>query len=200
MSGFSDDHEIGMQVKAILRQLDNQPLAPSPYLKTRVLARWQEEENKRRANAVWWRRYALGVASLATAALVCLVIFHKGKTQPFQMMAHQPVAVRVDLKDIKKETVARATVELPKGVSFFSQRYPTVHGQRALDLQITNVAVLNRPLPIVIKAEETGIKEVHVRFFNKEDRLVGEKVVIIKFNSEDQKRSNRIKAREVMSS
>lgn len=163
------------QIKALLGRLrDTETAEPSPYLKTRVLARVREE--KRKASRV--RQWLWGFCGATATGAVAMIAWIQVSSPTFKAVAHQPVAVRVDMKDLGGKNIARATVELPEGVQFFSKKFPEIAAKTSLDLP---VAAAPHALPIVIQADEAGMKSVKVRFFNEENRFVAERVLKIQF-------------------
>lgn len=174
--------QLEMEVKTLLRGLRQEKLEPSPYLKTRVMAQVREASVPRLSLSALFRGVAVA-STLVIAAVVGLWQF-SSPDESFQASAHQPVAVRLDIKDLQNQKISRASVELPKGVQFFSKRFPKIQEQDVLQLSFNEEQANPMPaaLPIVIQAGEAGMKSVKVRFFNQDNRMVAEKTLKIRFN------------------
>jgi len=100
----------------------------------------------------------------------------------FRAAIDTPFVVRVDVEELKAYQIARAEIELPHGVFFYSQKYPEIQDQRSLALA-WNAEINNTQLPFIIRSSETGSKIVTVRFFDFEGRIVATRELKINFKS-----------------
>ncbi|MCM2321998.1 MAG: hypothetical protein NDJ90_01920 [Oligoflexia bacterium] len=173
------------EVRKLLSPLRDGVPEPSPFLKTRVLAELREQRRQRSVRSVWalWKP-ALGF-SAAAALMLVLWTGREARGPVFPATAGQPVAVKVDMKEWGGQKVASAKVELPRGVRFYSRSFPAIEQKSTLDLAWKEDGAPGA-LPIVVKADENGLKTVRVKFFDEGKKLVGERLLKIRFEQVDQ--------------
>ncbi|MCM2276690.1 MAG: hypothetical protein NDJ89_01280 [Oligoflexia bacterium] len=177
------DQKLEEQVRSLLKPLRHSVPEASPFMKTRVMARLREEE---RAKAGWslstfWKP---ALASSAAAALLVIVWNGREAQGPvFPATAGQPVAVKVEMPEKSARKVVFAQVELPRGVRFYSKSFPAIGEKTSLDLAWKESPAPSA-LPIIVKAEEKGIKTVKVKFFDDDRKLIGERQLKINFEKE----------------
>ncbi|MGE0614240.1 MAG: hypothetical protein AB7P04_01255 [Bacteriovoracia bacterium] len=152
---------------------------PSPYLKTRVLARIAETERARRTSGAW-RRLALATSTAAVLA-VSWLSYQTLKPKPdFVANVEQVVIIRVAVEDLQHQPIAKARIELDEGVQFYSEGMPAVETQRFLQLA-WNAELIGSHLPIVVTAKKSGARQVHVRFFDEAGTQLAEKTIRVQF-------------------
>jgi hypothetical protein len=159
---FSEVRRIGME--------------PSPYLRTRVLAELRERNSRHKA-VYLWKRVAAGCFGLAMAAVIWTSL---SRTPAFEAVVHQPYVVRVEMAELQTEVIAGAEISLPDGVYFYSEAFPDLKEKRVLDLA-WNASLKKPVLPFVINGDHKGLKEVKVKFFDKERKVVAERTLRIEF-------------------
>jgi hypothetical protein len=156
------------------RQMD---LHPSPYMKTRILAELRDRKSRKQSVNLW-KRVAAGCFAMALGLLIWTSTM---KSTAFEAVVNQPYVVRVEMAELQTELIAGAEIELPDGVYFYSEAYPELKEKRNLDLAWNGN--LNKPvLPFVINGEHKGIKEVKVKFFDRERKVIAERALKIAFS------------------
>jgi len=155
------------------RQMD---LQPSPYMKTRILAELRER-NSRKSAATLWKRVAAGCFTFGLGALIWISTM---KSTAFEAVVNQPYVVRVEMAELQTELIAGAEIALPDGVTFFSENYPELKEKRTLELA-WNGQLKTPVLPFVINGGHKGVKEVKVRFFGSDKKVIAEKILKIDF-------------------
>jgi hypothetical protein len=163
------------RVKEIFRQAERNPLEPSPFLKTRILARVREAKAER--SRFHWKVWAL--ASSAATLLLLTVILWPMKSALIANV-NQQVAVRVEVKALDKNIVAYAKVELPDGVSFVSTKYPELEKER--EVSLAWMPEFDRSgLPVVIQASSVGKKTIRILLLDRNNAVRETKEVTITF-------------------
>jgi hypothetical protein len=92
------------------------------------------------------------------------------------------VLVKVEVAQLQDAGVRFAEIELPAGVSFYSERYPELKDKRTVVLALSDAMKISN-LPIVIQSEEAGKKQIKIRFQNAEHETLKEKEVTIRFQA-----------------
>jgi hypothetical protein len=175
---FEADEELAQRSRALLAATDPGLQAP-PFLKTRVLAHWREKEARAR-NLRWWQRVAATSLALSLSLVLWVTLRSGSSVQSFQATANQPVAVKVEMHELKMAEVAQVEIELPEGVQFFSLKYPDLQSHRKLSLA-WNPTLDSASLPFVIQSSLVGKRAVKVRFLNGKNELVTERTLEIEF-------------------
>lgn len=176
---MSDSEERTKQIFAGLRQTD---LGKAPLgLKTRVLAELRERRATRKARFWKWAAILSPVTSAAVAAVVWLGL--QQQPSAFEAAVNRNILVKIEVADLRSEQIAFAEIELPDGVRFESSTYPELREKRSLVLAWSG-SLEQASLPLVVRASDTGLKSVKVRFLNKERQTVEEKTVKIRFTDE----------------
>lgn len=182
MSDRNEKDLLETEVKRLLRPLKSTAPAVDPYLKTRILARIREEQSK---PITFWQRFripALASSMAAVAVAASALWMTQGpRGEVFTAAVSKPVVVKMDLKGIDTK-VAYAQVELSNGVKFYSRSFPKIEEQKSLDLDWKNREI-PATLPIVVKAEEKGMRLVRVKFFDEGKHLVSERLLKIRFEN-----------------
>jgi hypothetical protein len=162
-------------IQELFRKANPEIGGPTPYLKTRVLARLREQ--KSRSHAFKWKWFA----ALSSASTLGLLAFFLLNSNPdFTARSGQPVLVKVELQNLNVTTVAYAEIELPEGVHFYSGKYPEMNGKRSLTLAWDSSFDQGK-LPFVVKSDEAGSRKIHIFLKDGNNRVVGEKFVQIRF-------------------
>lgn len=154
-------------IKAMFTNVADDSLSPSPYLKTRVLARLEERKETGRKLLFWRFAAAAGVVLAVLFALLPL-----NKQEKFDSGVGTPFAVRVETGG----QIAVIELELPEGLEFYSAKHPEISGLRSLRV----AAGEKRSIPFVLKSDRAGEAEVKVRFFGPENTLIAEKNIRVK--------------------
>jgi hypothetical protein len=155
------------------RQMD---LQPSPYMKTRIMAELRER-NSRKHTVSLWKRVAAGGFAFGLGMLIWTSTL---KSTAFEAVVNQPYVVRVEIAELQTELIAGAEIALPDGVFFYSENYPELKEKRNLELA-WNGNLKQSVLPFVINGDHKGLKEVKVRFFNSDKKVIAERILKIDF-------------------
>lgn len=147
-------------------------IAP-PFLAQRVLATHRERQSARGVRI--WRYFA--VAASACSLVLAILLLMPSHT--FSAHINQPVAVRLEVKEISHEEVAQIEIQLPEGVAFYSEKYPELKTQRTLAMNWTPNGTDS--LPFIIQADRAGVMAVKVRFYNGAHQVIQEKEIHIRF-------------------
>lgn len=167
------------KIESIFREANSAVIEPSPYLKTRVLARLREE--KARSQVTRWKWVAL-FGSAFSMMLVAVVMLSLSES-PFIANVGKPVLVKVEMENIRTEDVAFAEIILPEGVYFYSSQFPEMNDRRSLTLDWDSKFASGR-LPFVIKSNRAGSGEVLVLLKDRNQIVTGQKKVLIRFKGE----------------
>ncbi len=177
------------EIKTVFNGLRQLPHEAEPYLETRVLA--QLRERRKHGNSlVWWKRLAIGTSAFSALAVALLVVwFVRGTT--YEAFVDQPFVVRIELKDLNQEKIAKARIELPPGVRFDIEQYPELKDAKTLTLHWTKQDSTG-VFPFVLSATEAGLKTVKVKFFNAKDDVVAERVFNLRLKGSVPKPEERV--------
>lgn len=164
------------QIKDLFERVKSAELGPSPYLKTRVLARMSEPAQK---GFNFWK--ALSFASLAAVFILGFVSLQLLRQQrKSDGITQQAYVIHIDFNQSDKNMVAQAEVELPEHVHFVSSN-KDIRDERTLTLPV-DVKVLGRgKLPFVVASDVSGEKSIRVRLLNEKNELVREQVLKLTF-------------------
>jgi len=168
------------EMKKVFDGLRQMPLEPDPFLETRVLAQLRERRGHGTSLA-WWRRLAIGASAFSVLA-VTLLVMRNVSGSSYEAFVDQPFVVRIEMKTLNQEKIAKARIELPPGVHFDIEDYPELKAQAQLTLHWTKQEA-GGVFPFVLSATEAGAKTVKVKFFDDNDVLVAERVFRLKLKS-----------------
>jgi len=149
-------------------------------MKTRILAELRERQGKRKLN--FWK--ALAFASPALSLALVAGFWYAGLQNSANYSAHvgDHVLVRVEVEQLKDQGVRFAEIELPAGVSFYSERYPELKERRTVVLAWNDQMDVSH-LPVVIQSQAAGAKQIKIRFQDSEHHTVKERQVTIRFSA-----------------
>lgn len=166
-----------------LSALKNLDVEPSPYMKTRVLARAREAKEKSRMRFRWFYVFAGSCASAFVAAIVSFQMMKGGEVHaPENFMAlNEPYMIKADLREMQGKDLAYVRVELDGQVVFASKRFANVSEMRSLTLSWENL-LGKQYLPVVVKGTESGNSHVRVHFYDKENNLIKTQDFSLDFN------------------
>lgn len=148
--------------------------SPSPFLKTRILAR--VEENRRNNKLLFFYK---SVTGFCLAILLVITINSQFSTE--SMLIGKNYVVNVDLKEVSETNISFAKIILPKNIVFVSKNNPSLSSKRELSIDWEYLAQ-NRRLPIVIQGIQSGKMVVEVRFYDKKNKLIRTKKVKLNFS------------------
>ena len=169
-----NDHET-KKIEELFRAASRDLSGPSPYLKTRVLARLREKKSKSLLSR--WKWFAI----LSTAcSLLLLAGFFLHTRSDFSAQLGQPVLVKVEMENIKDSQIAFAEIVLPEGVHFYSSQFPEMNDKRSLTLS-WNPSLANGKLPFVVKSTVSGGRQIHVLLKGADNQVLGDKILRIDF-------------------
>jgi len=170
------------QALGALRSLGDVGVQPSPYMKTRVLAKVRAEKSKRPSYLKWlWPSIS---GALAFALLVVLVRPDFDQQNPAMQVAKyeigQPYMLKVDLRTYEDQEIAQARIRLNDVVAFSSKRHSHIKQLKSLTLQWEQLAG-KQYLPIVIEGLQSGDGQVLVEFLNDQGQVVDSTTMDLKF-------------------
>jgi hypothetical protein len=172
--------KIENEIKAAFeKNIGSDAIQPPPYMKTRILARFRELNRK--AGVLMWKKLIFAGAALAILVVFGLKIFVYDFTSA---NIGVPLAVKIEVNELKNSQIAFAEIVLPDGVMFYSQKFPEFREKRSLTLD-WEIAVKNGHLPFVIEGGSAGRKVIVVRFFDLENKLIAEKSLKISFEKHE---------------
>jgi hypothetical protein len=174
-----NDDQLMEQVQALFRKASAEPLDEPEFLKTRVLA---ELRGRRRGagKARFWQTCAMATSLLSVLFMLRLVT--ASRDQVYTASVGQPFAVRVEMEELRGKGVDSATIELPSGVRFYSEQYPEIGQMNHLEVAVDDSN--NRThLPFVIQGDGRGVKQITLRFFDKDKHQVAVRKLSIRFRS-----------------
>ena len=176
--GFSSEES-----QKALHSLRSLSQDPSPFLKTRVLARAREKQNNKKS---LFLKYFFQ-SSLVTAILVVVAVslFSKTQKSDLQQIASyvtgQAYVIRMDIRPYKESAIAYAEIVLDDdNIEFSSKQHIEISQQKKLVVSWENV-VQKQFLPIVIKGTKPGSSKVIVNFYDSENKLVNSQNVNLNF-------------------
>jgi hypothetical protein len=123
------------------------------------------------------------LAATSSVLSLALIFFIVSYRAPFEAEIGKTLAVRVQVQTFNDaEEIYFARVELPPGVHFSSEVHPELEAQRTLTLA-WETPLKSSQLPLVIRAEQGGKKNIHISFLNAKKEVVGQKVITINFKA-----------------
>jgi hypothetical protein len=174
------DTQTQINVKRILAEARRAAPEPPPYLKTRVLAELRSRQQDSRLRV--WKFFAIASGAFSVLIVSSLALMSSRTSQDGSYVAqvNDHVLIRVEVEKLQGQGVKFAEVELPPGVTFYSERYPELKDLRSVTLAWNEKMDVSR-LPVVIQSSETGSKKIRIRFLGSDHSLVKEQQVTIKF-------------------
>jgi hypothetical protein len=168
-----------------LRSLRDLDLDASPYLAARVQAnlKSQTAEKKSRGLASWfWPAVASAVtASLVTVLLTTKVLPSTSSASVAEYKIGQPYMIRVDIRALGENEIAYAEIELKDdNIEFASGKFSDVRTMKKLVVSWEQM-MDKQYLPIVVQGLRSGRSQVHVSFFDKNDKLITSKDTTLSF-------------------
>lgn len=166
------------QIFAVARAQDT---GVSPFLETRVLAHLREKEATRsRRTLALWRGFSVCSGALSLL-LISWIAVHRAPEGGLLAPVDRAVVVRVELGDLKAlGRVARIRIDLPSGVSFYSQNHQQLSGASSVLLAVdTNKN--STYIPFAVLAKQAGSKPILVRFLDEQSTVVAERILDIRF-------------------
>lgn len=165
-----------------LEKLRSVRVEASPFLKTRVMARIQENEKSKREVWIWrW----LAASSLALCAAVVMWHVQSVKTNSAMLAdafsVQQNYIIQIDLGGERLKDARVAEVELPSGVHFVSKTHPEVAEMRNMRLPISEAQAQRSRLPFVVSSESSGRKELKLRIFDEVGTVIQERILSVNF-------------------
>ena len=171
------NREIEDRIRQLFDAGDEALPEPSPFLKTRILARLTE--NAEQAKLRRWRRWAI-LSPLAAAALVLAILVYR--PAEFQAPVNTSVLIRVAVEELRGDAIAFAEIELPDDVTFYSEKYPELIEER--EIRVTWLDQYEKDaLPIVVRASTPGLKRVKLRFLDQNEAVLEERQLEIDFRA-----------------
>jgi|SRR5579885_3196532 len=170
-----EERELREISSAYLAKLRDQRDAPSPYMRTRLLAMIREKKSESR-RLRFWRIWGLSGGMAAAALLVVFAIRASAPASYFGGTVNRDMAIRLDLS-AEAPQVAFIEINLPEGVQFFSKSYPELASRRVLLLE----KPAGSSLPIVVRSADSGVRDVKVKFLDSEKRVVAMRTLRIRF-------------------
>ena len=164
-----------MQSMAIFQSVNPSVNCPA-FLKTRVLSHLKVQDRLKDKLRFWQRVGAL--SSIALMVVLGIVFFYEKPLPVYQATADEPFVVKIEVSPNYKEQIEYARIELPNGVSFYSNRYPELSEKRSLELAWQG----SEDFPFVIKSSLVGTQKVKVKFFGKDSKIIFERELNIRFN------------------
>src|SRR4051812_6657976 len=111
-----DFDQLEKQSKNAFSALRNSEISPSPFMKTRVLAKLNERRHASK-EVLFWR----WVSGLTLAAFATVTFLHFKAPQvgaESHVVAMQPYVIHLDLGDTHSTGAVIAEIELPEGIHF----------------------------------------------------------------------------------
>jgi hypothetical protein len=167
------------QIFAKARALD---FGASPFLETRVLARIRESEVARTRRSLWlWRGFSVCSGALSLLLVSWIALHRTADNGGLFAPVDRAVVVRVELGDLKAlGRVARIRIDLPSGVSFYSQNHQQLSGSSSVLLTVDASKNLSY-VPFAVLAKQAGSKPILVRFLDEQSTVVAERILDIRF-------------------
>lgn len=166
----------------IFRKTKEIEIPAPPFMKTRIMASVMSSKKRKRA-LVFWR--SLAVVSFSMLFVVTSLFLYRGEDayDAYSAFVNRPVAIKVEMQVLEENAIVAAVIDLPEGVTFYSKKHPSIDGKRYLKLAFKDG--FKKPhLPFVVKSDDSGTREISVRFYDKNNELVAEKRLRIDFKKE----------------
>lgn len=169
------NHQQPKDLHALFERARRAPLDPPPYMGTRVVAALRSQSSKPKV----WFWQALSFSSLGLTLCLAWLLVRAPGTQ-FEAQVDNPYVVRVELNELTEQQYVEAEIVLPEGVEFYSKSHPELAQQRTIRL-VWNQETGKPFLPFVIKGGKDGSKQILVKFFDHENRMISSRQIGIKF-------------------
>jgi hypothetical protein len=153
-------------------------LEAPPFLASRVTNEFLSRQALK-SKMQWWKILAFSGVSVSFA-LAFLLVLNLNKSSIFEAQMGQATLVEVSLRQVEAGELARVEVRLPDGVTFVSEKYPEINGQNAVSVPVVAGQTLDS-FPFIVRASESGTKNIKVRVFDKNGNIAEEKVLKIRF-------------------
>lgn len=165
------------EIREIFARVRSAHLAPSPYMKTRVLAHVREGR-KQSSVLLFWKLLTAG--SVVGMMMMGFVGYRLLQKSPSDGLTQQAYVIQIDFNQDDQELVAQAEVELPEDVQFVSSN-KDIRAEKTLRLPVEVKSLGRGKLPFVVSSGISGEKFVKVRLLNDKDELVREQVLKLSF-------------------
>ncbi len=160
----------------LYKELRKEPIQAPDFVESQILARLRERQASR-GRLVLWRFAAFAL----TILLVSLGIFQLQQSQDgFEVEVNKPYAVRVPLTELNVSEFAEAEIELPEGVYFYSKTMEDLNTMQSLRVAWDD-SFDREFIPFVIKSNIEGTKEVLVKFYSEDNKVLSQKKVKLQF-------------------
>lgn len=165
------------EIREIFARVRAAHLAPSPYMKTRVLAHVREGRKQSNVLLFWKLLTAGSVLGMVMTGFFGYRLLQKS---PSDGLTQQAYVIQIDFNQDDQELVAQAEVELPEDVQFVSSN-KDIRAEKTLRLPVEVKSLGRGKLPFVVSSGISGEKFVKVRLLNDKDELVREQVLKLSF-------------------
>jgi len=171
-------------MKAVRMRVSGFQPEPPSYLSTRVAAHVRELHEKDRQLGFW--KWATGLTTLVLA--ITFLAVWKMPSNNHEILiakANEDWVVRITYaqsKQVRNSEVAYVEVLLPEGVHFSADGMPQLALEKSLTLAWTPNGKLDY-LPIPIRAELAGVKQLRVRYLGANRETILEKSLEIDFRA-----------------
>lgn len=170
--GFSS-----FESKQALQSLKSLAPEPSRFLKTRLLARLEEQSKQQvGCKPLWTKSYFFSVA-LSSSFVLCLIYFgikYNSEISEASTIYKTGLSyvIRLDIRPLKDAGVSYAEINLSdKNIQFSSTEVLDVIQNKKLVVAWDSI-IEKQFLPIVIQGIKPGVSSVMVNFYNLENKLV----------------------------
>ncbi|MBN8555534.1 MAG: hypothetical protein J0L93_08830 [Deltaproteobacteria bacterium] len=174
---FNDSQDLAKRTQGALASLKSASLTPSPFMKTRILAHFEEQSQKIKSRSKFWFwsfSTSGGVFSLALIAWIYLI-----SSVTLQGVEGEELLLRYGYQTLAPQ-IASVEVVLPEGVNFHSRRHPHVRDLKVLKISGERVRKLGY-LPVVVRSDTPGKKNIHFIFRDEGGKVLKEKHLRIQF-------------------
>lgn len=170
--------------RSAFQSMRNAELEPSPFMKSRILARLEEKKSvgwrEAWSNAWVWRAVS-AVAITACAVLIITRTQDTTNSNQGQVYALQPYVIHLDLGGEGLRDAQIAEVELPDGVKFVSKAHPEISELRKLQLPVPDSSTGRSRLPFVVRADRVGVQDLKLKILNEKNEVIEERVLSVNF-------------------
>lgn len=170
------------QIQDLFAQVKTAKIEPSPYMKTRILARLRETQTQKQRLFLW--KWLTGGAFVAALFLGVLSVRLYERTHQ-DGVVRESYVIQVDFNQTDLEKVAKAEVVLPEDVHFVSSKRE-IRAERRLKLPMTLKSAGRGKLPFVVTSTAPGEKKITVRLLDENNGLVREQVLKFQFAKNNQ--------------
>ncbi len=182
MNHEADDKKAQDRSRALFAAAREERIEAPLYLQTRVLARLKTQQDQTR-RLLRWRMFSLALMIFLSLASG-LFLKSRQENAPFVATVDRPMAVKIELASATDLKATGIEIMLPEGVSFYSETHTSLAEERSLQLTL-DPSFAGGTLPIVIRSQSHGLKEIKIRFYGSEHELISEKSLTIQFKKGD---------------